>query len=152
MRTDLKIDLLGTIQMITSTCNDVKQATVANCFGKAGLEVAGHECPEALDDNDECLEDAFCDLSHFPGVIPSELTAKDFINIDSEVQAVADLADEDIVAGIAGAQEGDSSDDEDNCVPEEMRPCTAAELASAFSLIWRRRGEMEGTGLSHLTV
>ncbi|KAK8769982.1 hypothetical protein V5799_013553 [Amblyomma americanum] len=149
MGTDLKIDLLGAIQMITGAWGDVKQATVANCFGKAGLEVARDECPEALDD-DEYLEDAFRDLSNFSGTVPPEVTVDDFINADSEVQAVADLADEDIVAGIAGVQDSDSSDNEGNCVFEETRPCTATELASAFSLIRRCCGEMEGTGLSHL--
>ncbi|KAK8767648.1 hypothetical protein V5799_005571 [Amblyomma americanum] len=100
MGTDYKTDLLGAIQII------------------AGLEEAGDECLKDMDDAEECVEVAFRDLSHFPGVVPSELTVEDFINAESEVQAVADLTDDDIVAGIAGAQEGDSSDDKDNCALE----------------------------------
>ncbi|XP_070381776.1 tigger transposable element-derived protein 6-like [Dermacentor albipictus] len=66
-------------------------------------------------------------------------------------KAVVSLADENIVAAVAGTQADSSSGDEDR--PDEgaaTRSYSAAEVGAAFSLIHRCCGDMEGTGLSHL--
>lgn len=153
MGTELKVDLLGAIQMMTGAWRDVKQDTVANCFRKAGLVTA--KLPETCEDGDgdnERMDDAFRELSSlFPAAVPAEVSADDFVNVDSNVQAVASLADEDIVAAVAGTQADSSSGDEDR--PDEgaaTRSYSTAEVAAAFSLIRRCCGDMEGTGLSHL--
>ncbi|KAH7971671.1 hypothetical protein HPB52_002162 [Rhipicephalus sanguineus] len=92
--------------------------------------------------------------SLFPAAVPPEVSADDFVEADCNVQPVASLADEDIVAEVAGtqdAQANSSSGDEDR--PDEAattRAYSAAEVAAAFGLIRRCCGDMEGTGLSHL--
>ncbi|KAH7983962.1 hypothetical protein HPB52_015850 [Rhipicephalus sanguineus] len=68
--------------------------------------------------------------------------------------AVASLADEDIVAAVAGTQDAqaDSLSDEEDRLDEAAatRAYSAAGMAAAFGLIRRCCGDMEGTGLSHL--
>ncbi|CAN8017543.1 unnamed protein product, partial [Ixodes persulcatus] len=154
MGTELKADLLGAIQMLTGASRDVKMGTVANCFRKAGFVTA--ELAETGEDGDEeRIDDAFRELSAlFPAAVPPEVSADDFGEVSCNVQAVARLADEDIVAGVAGtqgAQADSSSGDEDR--PNEAaatRAYSAAEVAAAFGLIRRCCGDMKGTGLSHL--
>ncbi|KAH7940354.1 hypothetical protein HPB52_023541 [Rhipicephalus sanguineus] len=86
--------------------------------------------------------------------IPPEVSADDFVEVDCNVQAVASLADEDIVAAVAATQDAQadsSSVDEDRPVEvAAARAYSAAEVAAAFGLIRRCCGDMEGTGLSHL--
>ncbi|KAH7961237.1 hypothetical protein HPB52_006080 [Rhipicephalus sanguineus] len=113
------------------------------------LAETGEDC------DNECIDDVFRDLSSlFTAAVPPEVSADDFVEVDCNVQAVASLADEDIVAADAGTQDAQadsSSGDEDH--PDEAAAThaySAAEVATAFSLIRRCCGGMEETGLSHL--
>lgn len=145
---ELKVDLLGATQMLTGAWNDVKQTTVVNCFRKAGCVVTPDEaCSDTEDDGVECFDCEFQALAAFPGAIQDGATARDFLSADDDAQAVADLTDAEIVAdiAIAAAEEAATSDSD-----EDIHPPTAAELASAFSVIRRCCGAMEGAGLSHL--
>ncbi|KAH7981707.1 hypothetical protein HPB52_000732 [Rhipicephalus sanguineus] len=95
---------------------DVKTDTVANCFRKAGFVTA--ELVETSEDGDDKrIDDTFHELSSlFPAAVPPEVSADDFEEADCNVQAVASLADEDIVAVVAGTQDAQadsSSGDED---------------------------------------
>ncbi|KAH7981873.1 hypothetical protein HPB52_001362 [Rhipicephalus sanguineus] len=154
MGTELKVDLLGAIQIMTGACQDVKTDTVANCFRKAGFVTA--ELAETGEDcDDERINDAFRELSSlFTAAVPPELSADDFVEVDCNVQAVASLADEDIVAAVAGTQDAqaDSSGGDENRPDEAAaaRAYSAAEVAAAFGLIRRCCSDMEGIGLSHL--
>ncbi|KAH7955841.1 hypothetical protein HPB52_004158 [Rhipicephalus sanguineus] len=150
----LKVDLLGAIQMVTGTWRDVKTDTVANFFWKAGF-VTAELAKTGEDGDDEHIDDAFRELSSlFPAAIPPEVSADYFVEADCNVQAVASLADEDIVAAVAGTQDAQadsSSGDEDR--PNEAvatRAYSAAEVAATFGLIRRFCSDMEGTGLLHL--
>ncbi|KAH7986096.1 hypothetical protein HPB52_025211 [Rhipicephalus sanguineus] len=68
--------------------------------------------------------------------------------------AVASLADEDIVAVVAGTQDAqaDSSSGDEDRLDEvaATHAYSAAEVAAAFGLIRSFCSDMEGTGLSHL--
>ncbi|KAH7981758.1 hypothetical protein HPB52_001060 [Rhipicephalus sanguineus] len=92
--------------------------------------------------------------SLFPAAVPPEVSADDFEEADCNVQAVASLADEAVVAAVAGIQDAqaDSLSDEEDCPDEAVatRAYSAAEMTAAFGLIHRCCGDMEGTGLSHL--
>ncbi|KAH9376967.1 hypothetical protein HPB48_007993 [Haemaphysalis longicornis] len=105
MGTELKVDLLGAIQMLTGAWRDVKTDAVTNCFRKAGFGTA--ELEETGEDGDEeRIDDAFRELSTlFPAAVPPEVSADDFVEVDCNVQAVASLAGEDIVAAVAGTQD-----------------------------------------------
>ncbi|KAH7943455.1 hypothetical protein HPB52_008738 [Rhipicephalus sanguineus] len=101
------------------------------------------------------IDDAFRELSSlFTAAILPEVSADDFVEADCNVQAVASLADEDIVAAVEGTQDAQadsSSGDEDR--PDEAaaaRAYSAAEVAAAFGLIHRCCDDMAGTGVSHL--
>ncbi|KAH7985054.1 hypothetical protein HPB52_024340 [Rhipicephalus sanguineus] len=148
MGTELKVDLLGAIQMMTGAWQDVKTDTVANRFRKAGFVTA--ELAETSEDfDDERTDDAFRELSSLiMAAVPPEVEA------DCNVQAVASLADENIVAAVAGTQDAqaDSSSGDEDCPDEAAatRAYSAAEVAAAFGLIRRCCGDKEGTGLSHL--
>ncbi|KAH7946495.1 hypothetical protein HPB52_000247 [Rhipicephalus sanguineus] len=92
--------------------------------------------------------------SLFPAAVPPEVSADDFVEADCNVQAVASLADEDIVAAVAGTQDAqaNSSSDEEDRLDEATATHTysATEVAAALGLISRCCGDMEGTGLLHL--
>ncbi|KAL1472413.1 hypothetical protein MTO96_039348 [Rhipicephalus appendiculatus] len=108
MGTELKVDLLGAIRMMTGAWRDVKKDTVANCFRKAGFGTAepAETGEEGDDGDDERIDDALRELSSlFPAAVPPEVSADDFVEADCNVQAVASLADEDIVAAVAGTQD-----------------------------------------------
>ncbi|KAH7968717.1 hypothetical protein HPB52_010802 [Rhipicephalus sanguineus] len=131
-----------------------RKNTVANYFRKAGFVTA--ELAETGEDSDEeRIDVAFCKLSSlFPAAVPPEVSADDFVEADCSVQALASLADKDIVAAVAGTQDAQvnsSSGDEDR--PDEAAATHAyfaTEVAAALGLICRCCGDMEGTGLSHL--
>ncbi|KAH7961942.1 hypothetical protein HPB52_013649 [Rhipicephalus sanguineus] len=111
---------------------------------EAGEKKTGEDC------DNECIDGAFRKLSSlFTAAVPPEVSADYFVEADCNVQAVASLADEDIVAAVAGTQDTDSSSgDKDR--PNEAaaaRVYSAAEVAAAFGLIRRCCGDMEGTGL-----
>ncbi|KAH7969289.1 hypothetical protein HPB52_016578 [Rhipicephalus sanguineus] len=115
-----------------------RKNTVANYFRKAGFVTA--ELVETGEDGDEGrIDDAFRKLSSLsPAAVPPEVSADDFVEADCNVQAVASLADEDIVAAVAGTQDAQadsSSGDEDR--PDEAaatRAYSAAEVAAALGL------------------
>ncbi|KAG0429302.1 hypothetical protein HPB47_023776 [Ixodes persulcatus] len=115
MGLELKVDLLGVIQMISGAWANVKQDIMANCFRRADFVIATEEGFAQVPDNDgsESLSDAFRQLSTFPGVMPVEVTARDLVSIDNEVQAEAELSKADIMADVAGAEEAKSSGNED---------------------------------------
>ncbi|KAH7946799.1 hypothetical protein HPB52_004319 [Rhipicephalus sanguineus] len=133
------VDLLGAIQMVSGTWRDVKTNTVANCIRKAGFVMA--ELAETSDDGDDkCIDD-------ISPAVPPEVSADDFEEADCNVQAVASLADEDIVAVVAGTQDAqaDSSSGDEDRLEEAAatRAYSAAEVAAAFGSIRRFCGDME---------
>ncbi|KAH7952181.1 hypothetical protein HPB52_019689 [Rhipicephalus sanguineus] len=90
--------------------------TVANYLRKAGFVTA--ELAETGEDGDEeSIDNAFRKLSSlFSAAVLPEVSADDFVKADCNVQAVASLADEGIVAAVAGTQDAqpdNSSGDED---------------------------------------
>ncbi|XP_064462024.1 tigger transposable element-derived protein 6-like [Ornithodoros turicata] len=144
---ELKVDLLGAMQMIAGAWADVKQSTIVNCFGKAGLVAAAENVCAVTEDDDDvsCLDATLRELSVFPGVVAPSVSATDYAGVDDAAEAVAELTDADIVADIAGADEGDSTDDEE---PQPLP--TATELISAFQVIHRCCVDMEGSGLTNM--
>ncbi|KAH7969108.1 hypothetical protein HPB52_014685 [Rhipicephalus sanguineus] len=107
------------------------------------------------DGDDKCIDDAFHKLSPlFPAAVPPEVSADDFEEADCNVQAVASLADEDIVAAVTGTQDAqaDSSSGDEDRLDEAAaaRAFSAAEVVAAFGSIRRFCGDMEGTVPSHL--
>ncbi|KAH7963513.1 hypothetical protein HPB52_021280 [Rhipicephalus sanguineus] len=110
---------------------------------------------QALHGDDKRIDDAFRELSSlFPAAVPPEVPADNFVEADCNVQAVASLTDENMVAAGAGTQDAqaDSSSGDEDRLDEAVATCAyfAAEVAAAFGLIRRCCSDMEGTGLSHL--
>ncbi|KAH7951744.1 hypothetical protein HPB52_012175 [Rhipicephalus sanguineus] len=100
------------------------------------------------DGDDKCIEDAFHELSSaFPAAVPPEVSADDFEEANCNVQAVASLADEYIVAAVAGTQDAqaDSSSGDEVRLDEvaATRTYSAAKVAAAFGSIRRFCGYME---------
>lgn len=73
------------------------------------------------DDKSESLNNAFRQLSAFSDAMPVEVTARDFVSVDDEVQAVVELSETDIVADVGGAKEAESR------VPVNRRRCLHAQ-------------------------
>ncbi|XP_064468536.1 tigger transposable element-derived protein 6-like [Ornithodoros turicata] len=82
-------------------------------IGKRLVAAAENVCAVTEDDDANCLDATLRELSVFPGVTPPSVSATDNASVDDAVEAVAELTDADIVADIAGADEGDSTDDEE---------------------------------------
>ncbi|KAH7969024.1 hypothetical protein HPB52_013696 [Rhipicephalus sanguineus] len=90
--------------------------------------------------DDERIDDAFCELSSlFTAAVPPEVSADDFVEVDCNVQAVASLADEDIVAAVAGTQDAladSSSGDVDR--PDEAAAAHAYSATEVeYACAWR---------------
>ncbi|KAH7982483.1 hypothetical protein HPB52_005279 [Rhipicephalus sanguineus] len=100
------------------------------------------------DGDDKRIDDAFHELSSlFPAAVPPKVSTDDFEEADCNVQAVVSLADEDIVAAVAGtqdAQANSSSGNEDRLdEAAATRAYSAAEVATAFGSIRSICGDME---------
>ncbi|KAH7972906.1 hypothetical protein HPB52_018636 [Rhipicephalus sanguineus] len=119
-----------------------------NTFGfRTGFVTA--ELAETSEDGDhKRIDDAFHELSSlFPAAVLPEVSADDFEEADCNVQAVASLAVEDIVAAVVGTQDAQadcSSGDEDRLdEAAATRAYSAAEVAAAFGSIHCFCGDME---------
>ncbi|KAL1444568.1 hypothetical protein MTO96_045486 [Rhipicephalus appendiculatus] len=138
----------STLSTLLKNKADIKAKAAEQRFGTAESAETGEE---GDDGDDERIDEALRELSsRFPAAVPPEVSADDFVEADCNVQAVASLADEDIVAAVAGTQDAQpdsSSGDEDR--PDEAaatRAYSAAEVAAAFALIRRCCGDMEEPG------
>ncbi|KAH7939010.1 hypothetical protein HPB52_004455 [Rhipicephalus sanguineus] len=102
---------------------------------------------QTSEDGDDKRIDAFHESSLFPAAVLPKVCADDFEEADCNVQAVASLADEDIVAAVAGTQDAqaDSSSGDEDRLDEAAatRAYSAAEVAAAFGLIRHFCGDME---------
>ncbi|KAH8009483.1 hypothetical protein HPB51_018003 [Rhipicephalus microplus] len=124
-----------------STCQQCAQRKSVWPDGEAGFETAELLEP-GKDDDDERIDVVFRELSsRFPAAVPHEVSADDFVKADCNVQVVASLADEDIVAAIAGTQDAhaDSPCDQKDRPDEALATCaySAAEVAPVFGVIRR---------------
>ncbi|KAH7983596.1 hypothetical protein HPB52_013065 [Rhipicephalus sanguineus] len=88
------------------------------------------------DCDDERTDDAFRELSSlFTAAVSPEVSADDFVEADCNVQVVASLADEDIVAAVAGTQNAKA----DSSSGDEDRPDKRWLHTSTPPLKWRQR-------------
>ncbi|KAH7983284.1 hypothetical protein HPB52_010609 [Rhipicephalus sanguineus] len=100
------------------------------------------------DGDDKSIDNAFHELSSlFPAAVPPEVSADNFEEADCHVQVVASLADEVIVAAVAGTQDAqaDSSSGDEDSLDEAAatRAYSVAEVAAAFGSVRRFCGNME---------
>ncbi|KAG0433718.1 hypothetical protein HPB47_019664 [Ixodes persulcatus] len=87
---DLKIDLLGAIQMLKAAWENVKQEMIANCFRHAGFVVGAEEPSE---------EDGAFDDFEEPA-LNKTMTINDFVGDDEEAGTTAKLTDVEIAAEV----------------------------------------------------
>ncbi|KAH8035093.1 hypothetical protein HPB51_004334 [Rhipicephalus microplus] len=81
----------------------MKTDTLVNCFCKAGFETT--ELAETgEDDDDERIDDAYCELFCLSVAVPHEVFVDIFVEVGCNV-----LADEDIVAAVAGTQKAQAT-------------------------------------------
>lgn len=87
MNEDLKIDLLGAIQMLKAAWESVKKETITNCFRHAGLTVgteAVEEPTEDVEGSEEVVEldEMWSDFSPLVCNMSDTLTLNDFVGDD----------------------------------------------------------------------
>ncbi|KAH7952555.1 hypothetical protein HPB52_024009 [Rhipicephalus sanguineus] len=100
------------------------------------------------DCDDKRIDDAFQELSSlFPATVPPKMSADDFEEADCNIQAVASLTDEDIVAALTGTQDAqaNSSSGDEDCLDEAAatRAYSTTGLAAAVGSIRRFCGDSE---------
>lgn len=119
-----KTSILDAMQLLQSSWSQVLEATIKNCFRKAGIsEKAAEEAVNDKDDpfrdlctdDDMDLEETVEDLcARLPKMIPSELNAAHLLESDEEL-ATSDSrpTDSDILAEVLGElSDGDENEDE----------------------------------------
>ncbi|XP_075752351.1 uncharacterized protein LOC142818040 [Rhipicephalus microplus] len=155
MGQDLKIDLLGAIQMLKASWENVKQSTIANCFRHAGFGRTDEESVEeseeaglACADEESELTETWSKLESFVGAGPQSICIEDFVGGDDITGTTAELTDLEIVAEAAAEQPNEDSAEVDPASADGAPLPTSAEVVAALTLVCRHCGPIEGTDLS----
>ncbi|KAH7964803.1 hypothetical protein HPB49_001460 [Dermacentor silvarum] len=155
MGQDLKIDLLGAIQMLKASWDNVKQSTIANCFQHAGFagctdEASVEESEEAglaCADEESELAETWSKLESFVGAEPQSMCIDDFVGGDDSTGTTAELTDVEIVAKVTAEQPNENAAEMDPASADDAPLPTSAEVIAALALVRRHCGAIEGTGL-----
>ncbi|XP_049525764.1 uncharacterized protein LOC125946454 [Dermacentor silvarum] len=156
MGQDFKIDLLGAIQMLKASWDNVKQSTIVNCFQHAGCvgrtEEASEEATEeaGLDDMEEkCqLEGTWCTLERFVGAEPQSMCIEDFVGGDDSSGTTAELTDVAITVEVAAERPNEDAAEVDPASADVAPLPTSTETVAVLALVRCYCGAIEGTGLS----
>ncbi|XP_075540025.1 uncharacterized protein LOC142574917 [Dermacentor variabilis] len=151
MKQDLKIDLLGAIQMLKAARDSVRGETIANCFRHAGfVPPEPHASSDDGDDPDEAeaelreLDEACNDFSRFVGDMHATMTVEDFVGGDDTSATTAVLTDAEITAEVsehpADEAQADPADDEN--IP------TSQEALAALNLLRRHCSAIDRSGFA----
>ncbi|KAH7978293.1 hypothetical protein HPB49_005122 [Dermacentor silvarum] len=105
MSQELKIDLLGAIQTLKASWDNVKQSTIVNCFRHARfvgrIEEASEEATEEAGLEEECrLEETWSTFESFVGAEPQSMCIEDFVGGDDSTGTTAELMDVEIAAEV----------------------------------------------------
>ncbi|XP_075728827.1 uncharacterized protein LOC142771178 [Rhipicephalus microplus] len=155
MGQDLKIDLLGAIQMLKASWENVKQSTIANFFRHAGFGRTDGESVEeseeaglACADEESELAETWSKLESFVGAEPQSMCIEDFVGGDDITGTTAKLTDVEIVAEATAEQPNEDSAEVNPASADGVPLPTSAEVVAALALVRRHCGAIEGTGLS----
>lgn len=156
MGQDLKIDLLGAIEMPKASWDNVKQSTIANCFQHAGFagctdEASVEESEEAglaCADEESELAETWSKLESFVGAEPQSMCIDDFVGGDDSTGTTAELTDVEIVAEVTAEQPNENAAEMDPASADDAPLPTSAEVIAALALVRRHCGAIEGTDLS----
>ena len=132
-----KISMLDAMQLLQSAWSEIKEATVQNCFRKAGIsERAAEEAHVDRDDqfkdftaeDDIELDEAIEDLrTRLPEEVPLQYNAAALIDCDEEIATSGDSpTDADILAFVRGELPPDEEEKDDIEVEEEPPACPAS--------------------------
>lgn len=143
---ELKIDLLGAIQMLSRAWCDVTSDTIRNCFRHAGLGVENGETSGPVQENDD-IGVLWQELGSLPDALPEGVDLEDFLTADDDVAVAASPSDTEIIADVAAAAAiGDCEEAEDSEDEGPPRP-TLHEALSAVDVLRRYCSDIEGSGL-----
>ncbi|KAH7941257.1 hypothetical protein HPB49_011352 [Dermacentor silvarum] len=156
MGQNLKIDLLGAIEMLKASWDNVKQSTIANCFQHAGFagctdEASVEESEEAglaCADEESQLAETWSKLESLVGAEPQSMCIDDFVGGDDSTGTTAELTDVEIVAKVTAEQPNENAAEMDPASADDAPLPTSAEVIAALALVRRHCGVIEGTGLS----
>ena len=121
------MDVCQAIGMIADAWKDVKQTTVANCWRHVGiLQPSGDQGDNADQQNGEDIRSLLGDIdsmtSHLD-IDPSErMMAKDYVNVDDNVETEQSLTDDQIVELVSGGTNDAETDEDKPDVDEEPPP------------------------------
>ncbi|KAH7959396.1 hypothetical protein HPB49_010804 [Dermacentor silvarum] len=150
----MKIDLLGALLKSNASWNDVKKATIRNCFRHCGLSVSGEA--GANSPSDKCIEyleeldHLWSQLSNFPGAVCDGTASTGFVSISDDVETTRELADADIVASVAKDLAGDSNCLDSAC--SDSPTCFEAPHGHTVSPLLRPKKAVDSAFQSHLTT
>ncbi|XP_075752116.1 uncharacterized protein LOC142817947 [Rhipicephalus microplus] len=154
MGQDLKINLLGAIQMLKASWENIKQSTIANCFGMQAVVALTRnqwKNPRKLGwhvHEESELAETCSKLESFVGAEPQSMCIEDFVGGDDITGTTAELTDVEIVAEATAEQPNEDSAEVDPASADGAPLPTSAEVVAALALVRRNCGAIEGTGLS----
>ncbi|XP_042147493.1 tigger transposable element-derived protein 6-like [Ixodes scapularis] len=144
---ELKIDLLGAIEMLSRAWSDIAPNTIKNCFRHAGLYLDNDRASteEAIEVTDDDLNEMWRDLGRLPDAVPDGVELEDFLGVDDDVAVTSSPSDNEIVAEVVAASANDDDDEAED--PEASCP-TLHEALAATEVLRRYCSQLQGSGLS----
>ncbi|XP_040075177.2 tigger transposable element-derived protein 6-like [Ixodes scapularis] len=145
---ELKIDLLGAIEMLSRAWSDIAPNTIKNCFRHAGLSLDNDRASteEAIEVTDDDLNEMWRDLGRLPDAVPDGVELEDFLGVDDDVAVTSSPSDNEIVAEVVAAS---ANDDDDEEAEDPEAPCpTLHEALAATEVLRRYCSQLQGSGLS----
>ncbi|XP_042148772.1 tigger transposable element-derived protein 6-like [Ixodes scapularis] len=144
---ELKIDLLGAIEMLSRAWSDIAPNTIKNCFRHAGLYLDNDRASteEAIDVTDDDLNEMWRDLGRLPDGVPDGVELEDFLGVDDDVAVTSSPSDNEIVAEVVAASANDADVEE---AEDPEAPCpTLHEALAATEVLRRYCFQIQGGGL-----
>ncbi|XP_042144201.1 tigger transposable element-derived protein 6-like [Ixodes scapularis] len=134
---ELKIDLLGAIEMLSRAWSDIAPNTIKNCFRHAGLYLDNDRASteEAIEVTDDDLNEMWRDLGRLPDAVPDGVELEDFLGVDDDVAVTSSPSDNEIVAEVVAAS---ANDDDDEEAEDPEAPCPTLHEALAATEVLRR--------------
>lgn len=158
MKQELKIDLLGAIQMLKASWENVKRDTIANCFRHAGFvacveelseqaEGQSDEVPDESEEDRRELGETWDRFSRFVGAVPETMSIDDFVGDDDDA-TTAELTDIEIAAEVAREQPVASDEPGPADIEDAAPRPTSSEAVAAIAVLRRYCSAIEGSGLA----
>ena len=133
------INILNAMSLLVDAWDRVRAATIKNCFCKAGISTENQQ--QSLDDADYPFQALASDIEELrardEALIPSEITADEYINTDDSLLTLETCAmtDDEILSKVTSIEEDEEDCEESNEIEDLIQPPTKYEVMQALEVL-----------------